>query len=593
MNFYDFYIGEEFEAYQYLGAHCTESGVIFRTYAPNAIKISVIGEFNRWQETPMSKVYDGNFWECMIATAKAGQAYKLRIYKKDGKYIDHCDPYGYYAERRPNTASIIFDLSRYSFRDREWMQIRGNFKNKPINIYEIHFGSWRKRTDAPDGWYSYTEVGELLIPYLKKNGYIYIEVMPLGEHPSDESWGYQMTGFFAATSRYGNPDELRALIDTCHRNSIGVILDFVPVHFAVDDYALSNYDGSTLYEYPNTAVGRSEWGSCNFMHSRGEVRSFLQSAAYFWLHEFHFDGLRMDAVNNLIYWQGDPSRGENQAALAFLRTMNGGLKMHVPDAMLIAEDSSAYQGVTKPISEGGLGFDLKWDLGWMNDTLHYFQLPPAERTDFYHLLTFSMMYFYNEKFILPLSHDEVVHGKATIIQKMNGSYEFKFPQARALYLYMYCHPGKKLNFMRNEIAQFREWDEKREQDWNLLQYPLHHMFNDYIDCLNRIYLQNPALYADDFGTGGFRWADCHSAQTCAYAFFRKGEGQTLLAIFNFSDKEINYSLPIEGINRLQLLISSDEPRFGGNNKATKEALLDTDEATFLLPAFSGQLYEAD
>lgn len=590
MDYYGFYIGEEFEAYKYLGAHTTSDGVIFQTFAPNAVKISVIGEFNGWTEIPMNRVYDGNFWECSISGAKSGDMYKYRIYKKDGTFTDHCDPYGFYAELRPNTASKVFDLGKYKFKDRHWLSQRGDFDSKPLNIYELHFGSWKRKSDEADDWYSYTELADLLIPYLKENSYNYIELMPLNEHPCDESWGYQATGFFSATSRYGTPDQLREFVDKCHQNKIGVIMDFVPVHFAVDDYALCNYDGTALYEYPHSDVGRSEWGSCNFMHSRGEVRSFLQSAAYYWLNEFHFDGLRMDAVSNLIYWQGNIERGENKTTIEFIRKMNSGLKKRLPDIMLIAEDSSAYRGVTKPVCDGGLGFDFKWDLGWMNDTLDYFRLPPADRTPCYHKLTFSMMYFYNEKYILPLSHDEVVHGKATIVHKMNGQYEEKFPQARALYLYMLCHPGKKLNFMGGEIAQFREWDEKREQDWDLLKYPNHDAFHHYIIELNRIYLENPALYTDDYGTNGFKWLDCHSEEKCVYSFLRKGKNQTLLAVFNFSDKAVDYKLKLDDVSSLELLIDSNEPRFGGEYGETILPQIKNGTARFSLTAFSGQVY---
>lgn len=590
MDYYGFYIGEEFQAYKYLGAHLNGNGVTFRTFAPNAVKISVIGEFNGWTETPMNKVYDGNFWECSVASARSGDMYKYRIYKKDGTFTDHCDPYGFYSELRPHTASRVFDLGEYKFSDAKWLSKRGGFENKAVNIYELHFGSWKRKSDEADGWYSYTELADLLIPYLKENGYNYVELMPLNEYPCDESWGYQATGFFSATSRYGNPDGLREFVDKCHNNNIGVIMDFVPVHFAVDDYALWNYDGTALYEYPHSDVGRSEWGSCNFMHSRGEVRSFLQSAAYFWLSEFHFDGLRMDAVSNLIYWQGNRDRGENKTTIEFIQKMNSGLKKRLPDVMLIAEDSSAYSGVTKPVCEGGLGFDFKWDLGWMNDTLDYFRLPPAERVKHYHKLTFSMLYFYNEKYILPLSHDEVVHGKATIVQKMNGDYEQKFPQARALYLYMLCHPGKKLNFMGNEIAQFREWDEKREQDWDLLKYPSHDAFHRYIMELNRIFLGNPALYADDYGSEGFEWLDCHSEEKCVYTFLRRSKKQTLLAVFNFSDKAVDYKLKLDEVSSLELLIDSNEPRFGGEFGETVLPKIKNGTATFNLTAFSGQLY---
>lgn len=360
MDFYGFYTGQEFEAYRFLGAQVQGDGsVVFRTFAPNAASISVIGDFNSWQGSEMHKIYDGNFWELTAPQVEVGARYKFRITSQTGKTIDHCDPYGFGSEKRPNTASVVHSLDSYSFQDGAWMDRRGEGYQQPLNIYEVHLGSWQRKSDAPDDWYTYEELAQRLIPYVKECGYNYIELMPLAEHPCDASWGYQDTGFFSPTSRYGTPDQLRFFIDQCHQNHIGVIMDFVPVHFAVDDYALWNYDGTPLYEYPNTAVGRSEWGSCNFMHSRGEVRSFLQSAALYWLKEFHVDGLRMDAVSNLIYWQGDPGRGENRGAIQFLQTMNQGLKQRLPHALLIAEDSTSYSGVTGDVAHGGLGFDYK------------------------------------------------------------------------------------------------------------------------------------------------------------------------------------------------------------------------------------------
>ena len=312
MDFYGFYTGTEFHAYEYLGAHLADTGTIFRTFAPNAERISVIGDFNGWQETPMEKVYDGNFWECRIENAVQGMKYKYRIYGKTGRYLDHCDPYAFYSDLRPQTASIIYPLADNSVHRKTPYRQSADTIRQPLNIYEIHAGSWKKPNDTADSWYTYRELADLLIPYLIQNGYNFMEIMPLGEYPCDESWGYQSTGFFSPTSRYGTPDDLRYLIDTCHASKIGVLLDFVPVHFALNDYALLQYDGTPLYEYPHSDVGVNEWGSCNFMHSRGEVRSFLQSSACYWLTEFHFDGLRIDAVSNLIYWQGNPERGENK-----------------------------------------------------------------------------------------------------------------------------------------------------------------------------------------------------------------------------------------------------------------------------------------
>ena len=564
MDFHGFYTGKIFDAYQYLGAHITDAGVVFRTFAPGAQKVSLIGECSQWREYEMNRVYDGSFWECYVDGASAGSMYKYRIYEKSGSCVDHCDPYGFGMELRPNSASIVRDLNSYQFHDSAWMLSRSDCKNRPLNIYELHFGSFRKPSERADDWYTYEEMADILIPYLKQNGYNYLEIMPLNEHPCDESWGYQSTGFFSPTSRYGTADQLKAFVDACHQNGIGVIMDFVPVHFAVDGYALAQFDGTALYEYPHAAVGVSEWGSLNFMHSRGEVRSFLQSAANYWLAEFHVDGLRMDAISRMIYWQGDPGRGVNLDAVKFLQYMNRGLKTLHPTAILIAEDSTSYPNVTKSVSENGLGFDYKWDMGWMNDTLDYCRTAPAYRGMNYHKLTFSMMYYYHDQFLLPLSHDEVVHGKATILQKMNGHYEKKFPQARILYMYMYAHPGKKLNFMGNEIGQLREWDEKRQQDWNLLDFPVHREFHRFMMDLNHIYLQHLALSEKDYDPDGFRWLDCHQEERCIYAFERIGSSERIIAVFNFSNCEQIYQLKVRNSQTVQVLLSSNWVIYGGD-----------------------------
>ena len=567
MDFFGFYTGKIFDAYRYLGAHVEEQGVTFRTFAPGASRITLIGEFNGWQEWEMNRVHDGNFWECYVQNAHPGMMYKYRIYRQDQSYVDHCDPYGYGMELRPNSASYIRDLSSYAFQDDAWMRNRTDCKEQPLNIYEIHFGSFKKPSDKADDWYTYTEMADILIPYLKEYGYNYVEIMPLSEHPCDESWGYQNTGFFSPTSRYGTVEDLMKFVDTCHQNDIGVILDFVPVHFAVDGYALANYDGTALYEYPHQDVGVSEWGSCNFMHSRGEVRSFLQSAANYWLTEYHMDGIRMDAISRIIYWQGEPARGVNHNAVEFIREMNRGLKTMHPTAILSAEDSTSFPNVTKPVSEGGLGFDYKWDMGWMNDTLDYFRTAPEYRSRDYHKLTFSMMYYYNDTFLLPLSHDEVVHGKATILQKMSGDYDMKFPQARAFYMYMYAHPGKKLNFMGNELGQLREWDEKREQDWNILKYPIHDAFHHFMKDMNLIYQTHPALSQKDYTPDGFQWIDCHQEERCIYAFERRSDQERILALFNFSDtQQEKYEFEVKDAKKLTILIASDMEQYAGTKK---------------------------
>lgn len=594
MDFYGFYMGEEFEAYRFLGAHAEGDGVVFRTFAPGARRVQVIGEFNGWNGTEMYKIHDGNFWECRVLKAKAGEMYKYRITGADGSCRDHCDPYGTLMELRPHSASFICGDGEFDFGDGQWMRQRGICMDRPLNIYEIHAGSWRRPSDEAEDWYHYEELGERLVPYLKEQGYDYVEMMPLAEHPCDESWGYQITGFFSPTSRYGTPGQLKRFVKMCHDHDIGVIMDFVPVHFAVDDYGLWNYDGTALYEYPNRDVGQSEWGSCNFMHSRGEVRSFLQSAANYWLSEFHFDGLRMDAISNMIYWQGNPARGENRGAVMFLQNLNKGLKQRHPSAMLIAEDSTARPGITKPVSEGGLGFDYKWDMGWMNDTLSYFQSWPRQRRERYHKLTFSMQYFYEERYLLPLSHDENVHGKATILQKMYGDYELKFPQARAFYLYMYTHPGKKLNFMGNELGQLREWDEKRQQDWDILKYPNHDAFRRFMKDLNEVYEKNPALWQRDYDREGFQWLDCHQEERCIYAFERRGAGQRVAVVFNFSDSvQKDYEVKVPGAKGLTLLLDTDRDIYGGHGRDPKKKVAaKTPDGTvrLTLPPFSGQCY---
>lgn len=593
MDMYSFYTGKSLTAHEYLGCHYQGTSTTFRTFAPAAKHVAVIGEFNNWTETPMSQVHNGQFWECTIPDLTPGMMYKYRIYRPDGQFIDHCDPYGYGMELRPGNASKIVDRANYVFHDENWMQKRTNSKEKALNIYELHLGSWRTNTNNENGWYTYPEIAKQLIPYLKESGYNYIEVMPISEHPCDNSWGYQITGFFSPTSRYGTPAQLKEMIDLCHQNDIGVILDFVPVHFAVDGYGLAEYDGTCLYEYPNLAVGVSEWGSKNFMHSRGEVQSFLQSCANYWLNDYHFDGLRMDAISNIIYWHGNKERGVNANAVEFIKHMNSNLKQLHKGIMLIAEDSTSFPNITKSAMDGGLDFDYKWDMGWMNDTLSYFKMDSESRRREYHKLTFSMMYYYDENFLLPLSHDEVVHGKATILQKMNGDYDNKFPQARALYMYMYAHPGKKLNFMGNEFGQLREWDEKREQDWSILAYPKHEEFYRFMKDLHHIYLNHPAFYERDFNNSGFHWIDCHQEEKCIYVFERMSQSQKIIALFNLSDTPQTYYLQAQDIRKLSLLLSSDETHYGGNTKLSKGTTYEANNQVIALEigAFSAAYYQ--
>ena len=616
MDIYEFYSGRSFDAYRELGAHVKKevtgkkivvSGVEFVTYAPNALGVNVIGEFNDWNETVMERCYDGSFFKVFVPEARPGMMYKYKIYHRDGSSMEHCDPYGFGMELRPAFASIIRDMDTYRFHDAKWMKNRSVCQGSPLNIYEVHLGSWHTKpvfdeqgnpltpeeiaesNRVAESWYTYKEIAPMLAEYVKEQGYNYVEFMPLSEHPSDQSWGYQNTGFFSPTSRYGTADDLKEMIDILHQHNIGTILDFVPVHFALDGYGLARYDGTALYEYPSNDVGYSEWGSMNFIHSKGEVRSFLQSAANYWLSEYHFDGLRMDAISRIIYWMGDESRGVNDRAVDFIRNMNQGLKDRHPSIILCAEDSTDFKGTTKETKYGGLGFDYKWDMGWMNDTLNFFRTLPFVRGEHYHDLTFSMMYNYNERYLLPLSHDEVVHGKATIIQKMAGMYEEKFPQAKALYAYMYAHPGKKLNFMGNEIGQFREWDEKREQDWDLLKYPNHDSFHQYMKALNKIYMKEPALSAWDDDPNGFAWILCGKENDVVYIFQREVNEDKVIVVLNLSGLVYkNYHFNYGNGDTMKVLINSDWNKFGGSTKDTEKTIKGVNgDFGFDLPAFSG------
>ncbi|MCM1368634.1 MAG: 1,4-alpha-glucan branching protein GlgB [Roseburia sp.] len=580
-------MGKCFDAYKYLGAHFQNGVTTFRVFAPNAMKISVIGDFNEWQETPLERVYDDNFYECAINNTRLGMRYKYRIYGKDGTVLDRADPYGFGSEMRPNNCSIIRDLNAYRFTDGNWRKRKKSFYNRPINIYEVHLGSWKKPKDSKE-FYTYSEIGDLLIPYLKQSGYNYIEIMPICEYPNDSSWGYQGYGYYCPTSRYGDMNSLKKFINDCHTNNIGVILDFVPAHFAIDDYGLSYFDGSALYENAHKDIALNEWGSKNFNFSRGEVRSYLQSSACYWLDEYHFDGIRFDAIRNVIYWQGDEKRGENGCGINFLKVMNRELKERFQNAMLCAEDSTAFPKVTTPVKDGGLGFDFKWDMGWMNDTLAYFQSTHNERKNIYNKLTFSMHYFYNERFLLPLSHDEVVHCKGTILQKMNGETADKFKQAKALYAYMFTHCGKKLNFMGNEIAQIREWSEQRAQDWELLDDSMHNAFYAFIVELNKLYLNNSALYEKDYERAGFEWLDCSGKIAGVYAYLRKSTNQTIAAIFNFSGVSVNYSPKIKNGQKLNLLLDTNWERYGGNIKETD--LSYSKNSDMVLEPFSAKIF---
>ena len=597
---YLFKQGNNCEAYRYFGAHIEqragETGVVFRVWAPHATAISVVGDFNSWKpgSHPMRKVDNDSVWELFIPGMKEYDVYKYCVTTRAGDLVYKADPYAFHAETRPSNGSKVYDLNGFVWHDEAWQnaQKKADVINGPMNIYEMHAGSWKMKEGGLP--YNYSELADELIPYITEMGYTHVELLPVMEYPFDGSWGYQVTGYFAPTSRYGTPDELVELVNACHKQGIGVILDFVPVHFAVDAYGLKEFDGTPLYEYPAAAVGQSEWGSCNFMHSRGEIRCFIQSCADYWLRVFHADGLRMDAVSRLIYWQGDPNRGVNGSTLEFLKGMNAGLQQRHPTAILIAEDSTSFPKVTAPVEYGGLGFDYKWDLGWMNDTLDYFKKTSDERRENLGKLTFSMMYAWNEHYILPFSHDENVHGKATIVQKMYGEYEGKFPQARALYLYMAIHPGKMLDFMGNEFAQLREFDESREQDWMVLKYPNHDDFHRYRRALNEAYLANEAFWSREYDPEAFRWLDCAHPELDACAIWRDGHDGAVLAAFNFGDTELaDYTLTLPRAGKLTKLLDTDWQCFGGRTEKPKRLVGKAcgGELKLTLAPFSGQLFK--
>ena len=609
-----FHQGKDFRCYRKFGAHAQGGkGFHLALWAPRVKSVHVIGEFDGWRDgIPMACVdlpggSQSDIWTCFVPGAIDGMLYKFRIETLSGEVLYKADPFAFFAEKRPGTASRLAgpNTLKHRWNDEEWIKQRkseSHFK-KPMNIYEVHLGSWKQHgKNAEDPvFFSYRELAKELTSYVKDMGYTHVELMPVMEHPFDGSWGYQTTGYYAPTSRYGLPKDFKYLIDCFHQAGIGVILDWVPGHFCRDAHGLCRFNGSELFE----SEEHVEWGTYKFDYSRPEVRSFLISNAIFWLEEYHVDGIRVDGVSSMLYLNygiDDPAQKrfnhkggeEDLVAQAFLQELNEVIGRLHPDVFTVAEESTAWPLVTYPTEEGGLGFHYKWDMGWMNDTLNYFRTAPEYRPENYHKLTFSMMYYYDARFLLPLSHDEVVHGKATIMQKMSGDYEYKFPQARSLYMYMYAHPGKKLNFMGNEIGQFREWDEKREQDWMLLDYPLHAGFARFMKDLNKLYLEHSAFWEKDYEADGFQWIDCHQEGCCIYVFERRSKKERMISLFNFSDQEQVYELHISDAQKLKELLNSNLAVYGGTQKrksATK-AIKDG-KIVLTLPPYSSVYYLAE
>ena len=568
---YDFLNGQCIEAHNYFGAHFNErkgqTFVTFRLYAPMADDVSVIGEWNNWDVTKdkMRKIDDSGVWEIEIPNLTNYQCYKFHFKNAQGNYVDKIDPYAFYSELRPGTCSRLFDIRNFAWHDDKWLKSRDRNFDRPMSIYEMHLGSWKGR--AEDGHIlSYEEIADYLIPYIKENGFTHVEFMPLVQYPFDGSWGYQGTGFFSIDSRYGNPFQLMSLVDRLHQEGIGAIIDFAPVHFATDKWALAKYDGTCLFEYSNK-WRVSPWGSYQFDLGKDPVRSFLMSAMNYFVDYFHFDGVRVDAVSNIIYYNGDCSIGQNDGAVEFIKRLNAKIHIAHDSVMMIAEDSTAFAGTTKPTEQGGLGFDYKWDLGWMNDTLKYYSKDPVYKKWEHYNITFSMAYFYADNFMLPLSHDEVVHGKGTIINKMWGDYQQKFMLIRNLYTYQFAHPGKKLNFMGNELASFDEWNENKSLPWNLKTYPIHYSVSRLVRDLNLIYRHEKAMYFEEHNPAHYHWLMVDNMNDSIYAFQRNVDDETLVFVFNMTTNYYeSFAIPLMQSGTYQEIFNSDKDVYGGANQ---------------------------
>ena len=580
---YLFHQGTNYRSQEFLGAHPIRRGrgyaTVFRVWAPNAAAVSVVGDFNAWDRTaaPMTKITEQGIWECVIRKRKRFDSYKYAVETRDGRVLMKADPYGFHTECPPQTASKYYPLGRYEWQDAEWMTARTkrHHLTEPLNIYEVHAGSWRT---YPDGTpFGYRKLADELSDYAAGMGYTHIELLPVSEYPFEGSWGYQATGYFAPTARYGEPDDFKYFVDRCHQRGIGVILDWVGGHFPRDAQGLFEFDGQPLYEYQDMRKGdQPQWGTRVFDFGRNEVQCFLVSNALFWIEEYHIDGIRVDAVASMLYldygreegqWARNEQGGrENLEAVAFLKKLNSEILTRHPDAMMIAEESSAWPMVTKPPYIGGLGFTFKWNMGWMNDSLAYIALDPVYRSYHHDKLTFGMFYAFSENFILPISHDEVVHGKRSLVNKMPGDYWKKFAGFRAFLGYMMAHPGKKLNFMGSEFAQFIEWDYKKELDWLLLDYPAHRQAQEYVRCLNHVYRSTRPLYEVENSWEGFRWLVVDDSAQNVIAFARFDErGRALVAVINFSPvvrEHYRIGVPQEG--GYEEILNSDSAEFGGS-----------------------------
>ncbi|HAT4139720.1 TPA: 1,4-alpha-glucan branching protein GlgB [Clostridium perfringens] len=602
LSFDLFLEGKEHSAYKFMGAHfITENrkrGVRFTTWSPRASKIYIIGDFNNWElkeEYSMKKINERGIWSLFIPKLEEGIKYKFAVVNECGNNtVYKADPYAFKSELRPNTASVLTKIKSFRWGDKRWLNKREKegLDNKPMNIYELHLGSWKRK----DGEFmTYEEISEVLVEYIKEMGYTHVEFMPVNEHPLDASWGYQGVGYYSVTSRYGDLNGLKTLINKLHKNNIGVLLDWVPSHFCKDEHGLFMFDGSPTYEYEAWWKANNEgWGTCNFDLGKPEVKSFLFSNAMYWINEFHVDGLRVDAVSNMLYldygrdygeWESNIYGGNgNLEAIAFLKELNTIIKKEGKGAITVAEESTSWEGITKSVEEGGLGFDYKWNMGWMNDTLSYIELDPIYRKYHHNKMNFSMMYNYSEKFILPISHDEVVHGKKSLINKMWGDDWKKYAGLRLYASFMMGHPGKKLMFMGCEFGQFIEWREWEELQWNVIEeFDIHRKTKEYFKALNKFYLENSSLWSLDYEEEGFKWIDADNSEESVLSFIRIGKNkkEKLIFICNFTPEVYyDFKVGVPELGEYVEVFNSDSLEFGGAGNIMGDSILKATEESF-------------